>query len=100
MLFTVGLLVVSGVFPKHLQGLSGAVFNTCAQLGGALGMSITSVISSSITETSRYTDKTSPDALAVGYRAAFWTMFGWMVFVCLMCVWGLRKIGTIGVKRD
>jgi hypothetical protein len=83
-----------------MQALSGAVFNTCAQLGTAIGLSVTQVIASSVTDNSPYADKSSPDALMEGYRVAFWTMFGWMVFICLVCVAGLRRVGGIGVKRD
>jgi MFS family permease len=100
MLFTVGLLVVSDVFPAHMQALSGAVFNTCAQLGTAIGLTVTSVISASVTNESPHADKTAPDAIMAGYRAVFWTLFAWMVLVCLVCVFGLRKVGKIGVKQD
>jgi MFS family permease len=99
-MFTVGLLVVSDVFPKHMQALSGAVFNTCAQLGTAIGLTVTSVISASVTDASQYSDKTFPSALLVGYRATFWTMFAWMLVVCIVCVLGLRSVGKIGLKRD
>ena len=100
MLFTVGLLVVSDVFPKHMQGLSGAVFNTCAQLGTAIGLSVTSVIAASVTDASPYADKASSNALLAGYRAVFWTMFAWMLVVCLVCVLGMRWVGKIGLKQD
>lgn len=83
-----------------MQALSGAVFNTCAQLGSAIGLSVTQVIASSVTNGSSYANKSSPDALMAGYRVAFWAMFGWMVVVCLVCVVGLRRVGVIGVKRD
>ncbi|OTB10503.1 hypothetical protein K445DRAFT_386597 [Daldinia sp. EC12] len=99
-LFTIGLLVISDVFPSHMQALSGAVFNTCAQLGTAIGLTVTSVISASVNNSSSYADKASPNALLVGYRAVFWTMFACMLLVCLVCVFGLRRIGVIGVKRD
>ncbi|KXH63585.1 hypothetical protein CSAL01_09451 [Colletotrichum salicis] len=99
-LFTVGLLVVSDVFPKRMQALSGAVFNTYAQLGTALGLSVAQVIASSATNASSYADKSSPDALVVGYRVAFWAIFGWMMFVCLVCVFGMRRVCVIGVKQD
>ncbi|KAF4941863.1 Drug resistance protein [Colletotrichum fructicola] len=79
LLFTVGLLILSDVFPRHMQALGGAVFNTCAQLGAAIGMSVTQVIASSVTRQSSYADKSSPDALMTGYRVAFWTMSGWMM---------------------
>ncbi|KAI0427238.1 MFS general substrate transporter [Xylaria sp. FL1042] len=99
-LFTVGLLVISDVFPSHMQALSGAVFNTCAQLGTAIGLSITSLISTAVTNASGYADAGSPSALLTGYRAVFWTLFAWMVLVSLVSVPGLQKVGKIGLKRD
>lgn len=36
-LFTVGLVIVSEVFPEDTQALAGAVFNTVAQFGSSLG---------------------------------------------------------------
>ncbi|KAI4730327.1 MFS general substrate transporter [Aureobasidium sp. EXF-10728] len=99
-LFTVGLLIISAIFPPHTQALGGAVFNTCAQLGTSIGLTITSVISDSRTAASRYEDKTSPQALMTGYRAVFWALFAWMIVVLCAGVGGLRKVGKIGVKRD
>ncbi|KAI1420908.1 MFS general substrate transporter [Xylaria sp. FL1777] len=99
-LFTVGLLVISDLFPRHMQALSGAVFNTCAQLGTAIGLSVTSLISTAVTDASDYTDVKSPSALLAGYRAVFWTLFAWMVVVSLLSVPGLQKVGRVGLKRD
>ncbi|KAL7905465.1 major facilitator superfamily domain-containing protein [Trichoderma velutinum] len=99
-LFTVGLLVVSDVFPTHMQALSGAVFNTCAQLGTAIGLTVTSLIAASVTNASLDADKASPGALMVGYRAVFWTMFAAMALVCVLSVLGLRTVKQLGVKRD
>ncbi|KFY49055.1 hypothetical protein V495_00783, partial [Pseudogymnoascus sp. VKM F-4514 (FW-929)] len=78
-LYTVGLLIVSDVFPENMQGLGGAIFNTCAQIGSAIGLSVTQIIASSVTNNyDNNPDKFSPDALMKGYRAAFWFMLGWM----------------------
>ncbi|KAL7919276.1 major facilitator superfamily domain-containing protein [Trichoderma austrokoningii] len=99
-LFTVGLLVVSDVFPAHMQALSGAVFNTCAQLGTAIGLTVTSLIATSVTNTSSDADKGSPSALMDGYRAVFWTMFAAMALTCVLSVLGLRTVKELGVKRD
>lgn len=82
-----------------MQALGGAVFNTCAQLGAAIGLSVTQVVASSVTGNDPAATS-SPDALMKGYRAAFWVMFGCMVFVCAVSTLGLRKVGLIGVKRD
>jgi len=83
-----------------MQALGGAVFNTCAQLGNAIGLSVTQVIASSVTNGFYDAKDHSPEALMKGYRVAFWTMFGWMAFACLVCVGGLRRVGAIGVRRD
>ncbi|EPS36792.1 hypothetical protein H072_9687 [Dactylellina haptotyla CBS 200.50] len=99
-LFTVGLLVVSDVFPTHMQALAGAVFNTVAQFGTSIGITFMAIISSYATKHSKFTDKSSPAALMVGYRASFWAAFIWMGVACVIGGFGLRKIGRIGLKRD
>ncbi|KAH9873312.1 hypothetical protein J1614_005710 [Plenodomus biglobosus] len=99
-LFTVGILIISAVFPAKTQALGGAVFNTCSQLGTSIGLTITSVISDSMTAKSGYTDKSSPAALLEGYRATFWALFAWTVVVVLVGAGGLRKLGKIGMKHE
>jgi MFS family permease len=99
-LFTVGLLIISAVFPTRTQALGGAVFNTCAQLGTSVGLTITSVISESITAASDEVDKSSPNALMEGYRAVFWALLAFMILVFLTGALGLRRVGKIGVKQD
>lgn len=99
-LFTIGLLVVSDVFPEKTQALAGAVFNTVAQLGSSIGLTTSSVISISVTRSSSTQDKSSPSALMEGYRATFWTLFAWMAAACVVGGFGLRKLGKVGEKRD
>jgi MFS family permease len=114
-LFTVGLIIVSDVFPEDTQALAGAVFNTVAQFGMSFGLSILQVVSLSVTgnaegdagrvslnSTVVSDDPTDVDisALLKGYRASFWTMFGCMILSSLIAVVGLRKVGKIGVKRE
>ncbi|QIW94965.1 hypothetical protein AMS68_000483 [Peltaster fructicola] len=99
-LFTVGLLIISAVFPSRTQALGGAVFNTCAQLGTSIGLTITQVITELVTANSQEVDKSSPSALMDGYRAVFWTLFAMMVLVGLTGALGLRRVGKIGVKQD
>lgn len=99
-LFTVGLLVISDVFPPRTQALAGAIFNTVSQLGVSIGLTVTSVISASVTKKTQYADKGSPEALVPGYRASFWTMFACMVAAVIVGGTGLRKLGKVGMKRD
>jgi hypothetical protein len=99
-LFTIGLLVVSDVFPTSTQALAGAVFSTVAQFGTSIGLTVMAVISSSAIAKSNIEEKSSPDALMVGYRASFWAAFAWMSLACLIAAFGLRRIGKVGLKRD
>lgn len=110
-LFTVALLVISDVFPPRTQALAGAVFNTVAQFGNSLGLTVMAVISSVVTKhaassssslssSSHMADDASPAALIAGYRAGFWAAFAWMMFAFLIGAFGLRRIGKVGVKRD
>ena len=99
-LFTVGLLVVSDVFPPRTQALAGAVFNTVAQFGTSIGLTVMAVVSSSATQRSRFADKQGPEALLVGYRASFWAGFAWTAVACVVGAFGLRKVGRVGLKKD
>lgn len=99
-IFTVGILLVSEVFPDQTQALAGAVFNTVAQFGQAIGHALIGVVSDSVTQNSKYADKSSPGALLAGYRAGFWTCTGWMILTCFIGALGLRKSGRVGLKRD
>ena len=69
-LFTVGLLVITDVFPEDTQALAGAVFNTAAQFGTALGLAVTQVISTLVTKNQSNNEEAR--AIMEGYRASFW----------------------------
>lgn len=99
-LFVVGLIVVSNVFPENTQALAGAVFNTVAYFGLSLLVNLMQVASLLVTKSSQYRDKSSPVAILQGYRAAFWVMFGSMIACATICVVGLRDVGRVGLKRD
>lgn len=99
-LFTIGILIISEVFPTKTQALAGAVFNTLAQLGTSIGLTTTSLISAAVTNGSGFHKKQSPEALMLGYRASFWALFAWMLTACFIGAFGLRKVGRIGQKRD
>ena len=98
--FTVGILVVSDVFPDKTQGLAGAVFSTVRQFGISIGLAVMGIISNAVTRNSKYVDKTTPQALEEGYRATFWAAFASMVLACGIGAYGFRKIGKVGVKRE
>jgi MFS family permease len=97
-LFTVGLIVISEVFPEDTQALAGAVFNTSAQFGTALGMAILQIISYSVTNRHSWLERT--EALLEGYRASFWALFGFMMLCVVLSFLGLRKAGKVGLKKE
>ncbi|TLS25440.1 hypothetical protein PpBr36_07716 [Pyricularia pennisetigena] len=110
-LFTVGLIVVSESFPEQTQALAGAVFNTVAQLGLSLGVGVCQVVALGVSatgggvghgasgdqDTGAQIDVAS---LLRGYRASFWTIFGYMILCTVVAIVGLRNVGKVGVKRD
>jgi MFS family permease len=98
LLFTVGLGVISEVFPEDTQALAGAVFNSSSQFGTALGLAVLQIISSSVTKASSLQEERS--ALLEGYRASFWALFGFMLTCVVVSVGGLRHAGRIGVKQE
>jgi MFS family permease len=106
----VGLIIVSDSFPERDQALAGAVFNTVAQFGMSLGMGSCQVVAlgvigsgeSNSDSTSAHGSASSddPDELLKGYRASFWTMFGYMLVCVIIAIGGLRKAGKVGLKKD
>jgi MFS family permease len=99
-LFTVGLLAVSEEFPAHTQALAGAVFNTVAQFGTSLGLTLIAVVAASVTKNESDKGMRKEDELLAGYRAGFWTAFASMGIACVVGAFGLRRMGKVGVKRD
>lgn len=99
-LFCVGLIVISEVFPENTQALAGAVFNTTAQFGTSIGLTLIGVVADNTTQKSHYTNKSSPLALFEGYKARFWTASRWMLLTSAIALLGLRNVGKVGLKRD
>ncbi|CAG8236996.1 unnamed protein product [Penicillium salamii] len=99
-IFTIANLIITDAFTPKTQGLAGAVFNVTAQFGTSIGLTIFAIISAGVTQGSAESDKASPEALMIGYRAVFWTCFGLMIAACGVGALGLRKIGKVGLKRD
>ncbi|KAJ6021458.1 hypothetical protein N7540_006962 [Penicillium herquei] len=99
-IFTVANLIIADSFSPKTQGLAGAVFNTVAQFGTSIGLSVFAIISASVTDGSHYKNKSSPAALMVGYRAVFWACFGLLLAATGISAWGLRRVGKVGIKRE
>jgi MFS family permease len=96
-LFTVGLIVITDVFPEEKHALAGAVFNTAAQFGNAFGLAIMQVVLTLVTNEKRK-DESMPmmRSKLEGYRAGFWTMFALMLVCVVIGGAGFWKVGKIG----
>ncbi len=99
-MFTIGLLVVSEQFPAHKQALAGAVFSTVAQFGTSVGLTVIAVVAATVTNSEADQGKGRAEKLLAGYRAGFWAQVAWMGLACLIGLFGLRKMGNVGVERD
>ncbi|KAK2593187.1 hypothetical protein QQS21_009116 [Conoideocrella luteorostrata] len=99
-LFCVGLIIISQLFPENTKALAGAVFNTVAQFGTALGLAAVGIVADSVTEHSQYRNKTSPAALFEGYKAAFWVAFGLALAIAAISIIGLRKVGSANEVQE
>ena len=98
-LFTVSSLLITSMFPAKTQGLAGGVVNTIAQIGKSVGLALTALIANSVTAKS-LSDHEGGDALLRGYRAAFWFCFALNGVTLCVSLWGLRKIGKVGLKKE
>lgn len=101
-LFTVGLIIVSESFPEEEQALAGAVFNTVSQFGMSLVLGSCQVVALGVigTDDKGSAGEDDPEELLKGYRASFWTMFGYTLCCVVIAVVGLRKAGKVGLKKD
>ena len=99
-LYTISNLLITSVFPKNTQGLAGGVFNTLSYIGQSVSLALLATVSNRVTVASDYTDKKSPEALLVGYRADSWLNLVMCGVSLGFSVWGLRKIGKIGKKEE
>ena len=99
-LFTISNLLITSVFPSKTQALAGGVFNTISQIGKSVSLALAALISNSVSTQSSVADKQSPEALVTGYHATFWFCFALNAITILISIFGLRKIGIVGKKRD
>ncbi|KAF2017500.1 MFS general substrate transporter [Aaosphaeria arxii CBS 175.79] len=109
-MFTVGLIIVSENFPEKTQALAGAIFNTVSQFGMSLGIGLCQVVALGVMGSAKgggghggegdaFENVSKGDTLR-GYRASFWTMFAAMMACGAIAVFGLRKAGNVGLKRE
>ncbi|BEJ12831.1 hypothetical protein CspHIS471_0300050 [Cutaneotrichosporon sp. HIS471] len=95
-LMATGAAFVSRFALPQEQSVAGALFQTLVQLGGALGLALTSVIATS--ERQKALDKGMDyiDALHKGLSASFWLSAALNFTVCIIALIILRGLGIVG----
>jgi hypothetical protein len=94
--YTIANLLITSSFPNETQALAGAIFNTVAQVGKAVGVTLSALVSESVSAES---DLIGPERLLEGYQAAFWFAFAMSVSTSVFSSWGLHGIGKVGSKK-
>jgi hypothetical protein len=99
-LYTASNLIVTDAFPERTQALAGGVFNTVAQFGKSFGLSLSSVVASSVSMSLDGQGRTRQNVLAQGYNAAWWFILSITALTIFVSMWGLRSVPRLGVKRE
>ncbi|RDW82541.1 MFS multidrug transporter-like protein [Coleophoma cylindrospora] len=80
--------------PRKDQSVAGAMFQTFASIGRAIGLVIAAAI-----QTAVQGESGTKQAFLMGLRAVEWLAFGLMVFSLAVTIVGLRNIGRIGLLK-
>ncbi|KAJ9095052.1 hypothetical protein QFC19_007732 [Naganishia cerealis] len=106
------MLFISRTSSQSEQGQGGSIFSAVVAIGGALMLAISTIVSDRVAqqkaaslgiiiEASKTQSADIPKfALLQGYRAAFWTCFGLSMLAALIVGVLLRKMGTVGGKKQ
>lgn len=97
-LYTISQLIITAEFDESTQALAGGVFNTVAQIGKSVGIALSAVVASSVTD--KISEARTEDGLLEGYRAAWWFTFATTSACIFVTIFGLRNIGKVGLKRE
>ncbi|KAL3422157.1 efflux transporter [Phlyctema vagabunda] len=87
-------VVISHSLPQHEQALAGAIVDTAAQVGKALGLSLASTIFTAVQERGK---KQPPQLMSV--HAAQYFGFACCTTCMILAIVGLRGLGRIGNDR-
>lgn len=98
LIYTIANLVVTEAFPMSTQALAGSVFNMLAQIGKSVGIATTAVVARQVT--ALVEEPYSKEALLQGYKAGWWYNCGLGLTSVAVSFWGLKTVGTLGVKRE
>lgn len=87
--FAAGSLFIAKFALPHEQSVAGALFNTMTQLGTAVGVTVSTVVFNSVSQTAVAEGKD----IIVSYHAAQWTTFGFGVVGAFLLVFRTTRVG-------
>lgn len=91
-------------FPGETKGLASGVFNTTSQLGKAIILAMTTLVSSTFTRKSPMENKDSPEALMYGYKTCCWFLLGLSLLSILITLFGPKasdkRVSTMTVEDE
>lgn len=99
-LYTISQLVITAEFEENKQALAGGVFQTAGQIGKSVGLALSAIVASGITERINSAEASESERLLQGYRGAWWFTCAATLTCIVVTLWGLRGIGKVGLKRD
>lgn len=98
-LYTISQLIITAEFEENTQALAGGVFNTMAQIGKSVGLALSAIVASSVSEKAK-SSASHEERLLEGYRAAWWFTMAATAACFFVTLFGLRNIGKVGLKRE
>ncbi|KJA16451.1 hypothetical protein HYPSUDRAFT_207046 [Hypholoma sublateritium FD-334 SS-4] len=90
--FSAGTLFISRIALPNEQSVAGALFSTMTQIGTAVGVTVTTVVSNTVSGRLRPGEDT-----IVTYHAAQWTGFAFGIIAAILGVVFFRGVGVVGV---
>ncbi|KAJ6614652.1 major facilitator superfamily-domain-containing protein [Mycena sp. CBHHK59/15] len=104
LVYPIGTLQVSSAFDKDSKSLAGGIFIVATQLGGSIGVAVTSSIATAVSQKYHSTHQklpyNSPEVLMVGFRAGGWCLCAAAVISFSIAFIGLQGIGIVGKTED
>lgn len=100
LIYTIANLMVTAAFPSNTQALAGSVFNMLAQIGKSVGIATTAIVAQQVSASSIKQGSDARQAALEGYKAGWWYNFALSVVSVIFSLWGLQKVGKLGIKRE
>lgn len=111
-MFLVSILFIGNITAQGEQATAGSVFVAVTQIGATLVLCISTISSNKVAtreskalgvilDASKVQTSLIPKpALLQGYRAAFWTCFGFCIASAIITALALCRIGKVGRKKE